>query len=231
MSRIIDADDDAGDRAAYTRGKRGRPQKGNKNPESQETEESQASLTAALGGMEVEEEEEVIQPISPKVGRLSRQSSGNIFFIHLCFALLICLKFLGTMVQYLVAGLAVKVPRMKKIFAQPVFIYKNVKSNRELVDAEIASIKAKYPRIEMERFNGTADYPSSFAPTGIFGLTRGYLGVTLKKIANKMEKEAEKEAEKEQERKKKKPRSKSPPTASRREVATSISAGRRSTSK
>jgi hypothetical protein len=96
-----------------------------------------------------------------------------------------------------------------------------------LIDAEIASIKVKYPRIEMERFDGTANYPSSFAPTGILGLTRGYMNVTLKRIANQMAKEEEKK----QERKKKKPRSKSPPTVSRREVATSVSAGRRSSSK
>ncbi len=130
----------------------------------------------------------------------------------------------------MVSGLAVKIPRTKKIFTNPIFIYK--KKDKLLVDSEIASLKAKYPRIEMERFEGTANYPVSFAPTGIYGLTRGYLAVSLRKIANKMEKEDEKAAEKaDEEQKKKKSRSKSPPTALRREVATSVSAGRRSSSK
>ena len=126
-------------------------------------------------------------------------------------------------------GLSFKIPQFKQIVANPIFTYKA--DQKSVVDAHIATLMAKYPRIVMERFDGTAKIPSSFAPTGICGITHGYVTTTLKNIGNKLNRELEAEMEAQEVRKKKKLRSKSPPTALRREVATSISAGRRSSSK
>lgn len=135
------------------------------------------------------------------------------------------------MVEYKISGLNIQDPTTDKIFTlNPVFVYKG-KNDEKKVDKKIKETIKKYPKIKMERFDTTAEFPTSFAPNVIGGLTRGFVGRTLARIASKMPKEeSDDDEEEEVVPAPKKHRSTSPPTAPRRSISDS-SATRRGRSK
>ncbi len=89
-------------------------------------------------------------------------------------------------VEVLISGFLAKDPFGDDIIAPKDGIFVYTKKDQAKMKTKLAKVNKTYRRLDKYRFNTSINVPETFAPTVITNFTRGFVGLTLKKMLNKL---------------------------------------------
>ena len=128
----------------------------------------------------------------------SRSSSGGKYLRmkNLDHSVLTCEIFTASvqvMEEVIISGFLAKDFTSKKVLATKDGVFVYTKKNEDKIKVKLAKLDEKYKKIPKYQFTTRFSVPEKFVPMVVGNFTRGYAGLTLPKILNKIMK-AEKEA-------------------------------------
>ena len=104
----------------------------------------------------------------------------------------------------MISGFIAKDPATDKLLCPKDGFFVYTKKHEDKIKEKLVKLKKKFKKIPKFRFDTRISVPEAFAPTVVGNYSKGFAGLTLAKMLNKIEK-AEKE-----EKKSKSPKSRSP---------------------